>query len=125
MAYLVLCSSRARKVRCDGAKPICCNCQKRPSEAHQCSYDSGPNRRGREKGSTRARAARGATEQKTSKSISGRHAQNVVAPPSPRHSPDPGQEEALPSSSEISPIVVDYSGDDDAFDLSDVRNGGR
>ena len=47
--------SRARKVRCDGAKPICCNCQKRPSEAEQCTYDSGPHRKGREKGTARAR----------------------------------------------------------------------
>ncbi|KAI0743811.1 hypothetical protein C8Q80DRAFT_1183246 [Daedaleopsis nitida] len=48
---------RARKIRCDGAKPICHNCQKRPSEASQCNYDSGPNRRGREKGGSRARPA--------------------------------------------------------------------
>ncbi|TFK94583.1 hypothetical protein K466DRAFT_535614 [Polyporus arcularius HHB13444] len=44
---------RARKIRCDGAKPICHNCQKRPSEAEECSYDSGPNRRGRERGDAR------------------------------------------------------------------------
>ncbi|KAI1796440.1 hypothetical protein LXA43DRAFT_912176 [Ganoderma leucocontextum] len=80
---------RARKVRCDGAKPICCNCQKRSSEAEQCSYDSGPNRRGREKGSTRLRAACGtAAEQKTSKSISGRRAQDGTGPPPPSHSPE-------------------------------------
>ena len=48
--------SRARKIRCDGAKPICCNCQKRSSNVDQCSYDSGPNRRGPDKG-RRGRAA--------------------------------------------------------------------
>ncbi|EJF65111.1 hypothetical protein DICSQDRAFT_132648 [Dichomitus squalens LYAD-421 SS1] len=59
---------RARKIRCDGAKPICCNCQKRPSKADHCNYDSGPNRRGREKsGGARARAARGPASQKTPK----------------------------------------------------------
>ncbi|RPD62664.1 hypothetical protein L226DRAFT_610838 [Lentinus tigrinus ALCF2SS1-7] len=40
---------RARKIRCDGAKPICHNCQKRSFEAEQCHSDSGTNRRGREK----------------------------------------------------------------------------
>lgn len=46
--------SRSRKIRCDGAKPICHNCQKRPSGAEQCRYDSGPNRRGPEKIVSRA-----------------------------------------------------------------------
>ncbi|PIL34193.1 transcription factor [Ganoderma sinense ZZ0214-1] len=110
---------RARKVRCDGAKPVCCNCQKRPSGAEQCSYDSGPNRRGREKGSTRARNVRG-MEQKTSKPISGRQAQDAVAPPPPPdQSPVQAQNDAPSSNSDLSPMVVDLSGDDDAFDFSD------
>ena len=122
VAHLLDCPyySRARKVRCDGAKPICCNCQKRSSGAEQCSYDSGPNRRGREKGSTRARNVR-PTEQKPSKSISGRQAQDAVASPPPDQSLAQGQNEAPSSSSDLSPMMVDLSGDDDAFDLSDVR----
>ncbi|KAI0697750.1 hypothetical protein C8T65DRAFT_806929 [Cerioporus squamosus] len=57
---------RGRKTRCDGAKPICYNCQKRPSEAEQCSYDSGPHRRGRE----RRKARDGAPQQRsTSKKV--------------------------------------------------------
>ncbi|KAI0702975.1 hypothetical protein C8T65DRAFT_655245 [Cerioporus squamosus] len=55
---------RARKIRCDGAKPICHNCQKRPSEAEQCNYDSGPNRRGRERGTARDRAPQQASTAK-------------------------------------------------------------
>ncbi|TFK82181.1 hypothetical protein K466DRAFT_666667 [Polyporus arcularius HHB13444] len=48
---------RARKTRCDGAKPVCLNCQKRPSEVEQCNYDSGPHRRGPERSSTRKRTS--------------------------------------------------------------------
>ncbi|RPD63893.1 hypothetical protein L227DRAFT_572339 [Lentinus tigrinus ALCF2SS1-6] len=57
---------RSRKIRCDGAKPICHNCQKRPSEAEQCNYDSGPNRRGRERGGARTRISQ---QRSTSKKL--------------------------------------------------------
>ncbi|KAI1791304.1 hypothetical protein LXA43DRAFT_945720 [Ganoderma leucocontextum] len=110
---------RARKIRCDGAKPICCNCQKRSLEAERCSYDSGTNRRGREKGSTRLRPARGAAKQKTSKPIAGRQAQDCIGPLPPARNPVPGQNKALPSSSNPSPTLLEYSGDDGVFDFSD------
>ncbi|OJT02079.1 hypothetical protein TRAPUB_7495 [Trametes pubescens] len=43
-------SSRTRKTRCDGAKPICFHCQKRPPEnGEQCNYEPQPKRRGQDK----------------------------------------------------------------------------
>ena len=45
----LICSSRIRKTRCDGAKPVCFNCRKRPPEVGECSYDSQPKRRGQDK----------------------------------------------------------------------------
>jgi len=38
--------SRNRKVRCDGAKPACYNCEHRATGDHTCTYDSIPKRRG-------------------------------------------------------------------------------
>lgn len=38
-------SSRGRKIRCDGAKPVCYHCSQRDGD-EQCSYDSLPKRRG-------------------------------------------------------------------------------
>ncbi|KAI0334961.1 hypothetical protein GY45DRAFT_1317409 [Cubamyces sp. BRFM 1775] len=44
--YVACHECRARKVRCDGAKPVCFQCQKRPSESGACTYDTAPNRKG-------------------------------------------------------------------------------
>lgn len=41
--------SRGRKIRCDGAKPICHNCSRRTENPHVCTYDSAPKRRGPDK----------------------------------------------------------------------------
>ncbi len=50
--------SRTRKTRCDGAKPVCYNCQKRPPEVGECSYEGQPKRRGQDKQpGTRVRAS--------------------------------------------------------------------
>ena len=39
-----------RKTRCDGAKPVCFNCRKRPPEdGEQCNYEQQPKRRGQDK----------------------------------------------------------------------------
>jgi hypothetical protein len=38
-------SSRGRKIRCDGAKPVCYHCLQRDGN-DQCTYDSLPKRRG-------------------------------------------------------------------------------
>ena len=45
------CNSRARKIKCDGAKPVCHNCTHRSSSAVEgilpgCNYDAAPKRRG-------------------------------------------------------------------------------
>jgi Fungal Zn(2)-Cys(6) binuclear cluster domain len=37
-------SSRGRKIRCDGAKPVCFHCSQR--DGAECSYDALPKRRG-------------------------------------------------------------------------------
>lgn len=42
-------TSRSRKIRCDGAKPICHNCSKRTTDDSECNYDSIPKRRGPDK----------------------------------------------------------------------------
>lgn len=39
--------SRNRKIRCDGAKPVCHNCSRRPNS--ECEYDALPKRRGPDK----------------------------------------------------------------------------
>jgi hypothetical protein len=43
--------SRNRKIRCDGAKPVCHNCSRRTASnsAGECSYDANPKRRGPDK----------------------------------------------------------------------------
>lgn len=41
--------SRTRKIRCDGAKPVCHNCGKRASGSTECNYDPLPKRRGPDK----------------------------------------------------------------------------
>ncbi|KAI0761983.1 hypothetical protein BD413DRAFT_606933 [Trametes elegans] len=48
--YVACNQCRARKTRCDGAKPICHHCRKRPPEdGGECSYEPQPNRRGQDK----------------------------------------------------------------------------
>ena len=45
-AYAWRLSSRGRKIRCDGAKPVCHNCSRRTENPHICTYDTAPKRRG-------------------------------------------------------------------------------
>ncbi|EIW63043.1 uncharacterized protein TRAVEDRAFT_69195 [Trametes versicolor FP-101664 SS1] len=55
--YVACHECRSRKIRCDGAKPICVQCQKRPPTSGACSYDAAPNRKGhdrRGKGTSRS-----------------------------------------------------------------------
>ena len=68
--------SRVRKTRCDGAKPVCYNCRKRPPEGGECSYEAQPTRRGQDKvPGTRVRAAssRKSKRRKTSSGSDGGH----------------------------------------------------
>ena len=52
--------SRARRRRCDGAKPICHNCRRRYPGRDQCEYASEAKRRGKEKvPQARKRSAKG------------------------------------------------------------------
>ncbi|KAJ8473100.1 hypothetical protein ONZ51_g8085 [Trametes cubensis] len=49
---------RVRKLRCDGAKPACHNCQKAAQTGAECRYDPAPKRRGQDK-APRTRSAVG------------------------------------------------------------------
>ncbi|KAI0334960.1 hypothetical protein GY45DRAFT_1317405 [Cubamyces sp. BRFM 1775] len=44
--YVACHECRARKIRCDGGKPMCLPCQRRPSRSGVCTYDAAPNRKG-------------------------------------------------------------------------------
>ncbi|RPD77848.1 hypothetical protein L226DRAFT_504311 [Lentinus tigrinus ALCF2SS1-7] len=44
--YVACVQCRHRKIRCDGAKPVCHNCSRRTESPHDCSYDAAPKRRG-------------------------------------------------------------------------------
>ncbi|KAI0712149.1 hypothetical protein C8Q76DRAFT_622567 [Earliella scabrosa] len=44
--YVACVQCRNRKIRCDGAKPICHNCSRRTENPHICTYDTAPKRRG-------------------------------------------------------------------------------
>ncbi|CCM03520.1 uncharacterized protein FIBRA_05654 [Fibroporia radiculosa] len=46
--YVACVQCRSRKIRCDGAKPVCHNCSRRTS-GDACSYDVAPKRRGPDK----------------------------------------------------------------------------
>ncbi|KAF9267309.1 hypothetical protein L218DRAFT_855595 [Marasmius fiardii PR-910] len=47
--YVACQQCRARKIRCDGAKPICHNCHHRANSNGECNYDPVPRRRGPDK----------------------------------------------------------------------------
>ncbi|KAI0643017.1 hypothetical protein C8Q79DRAFT_981220 [Trametes meyenii] len=40
---------RSRKIRCDGARPVCFNCRRRAPDTEVCDYDSAPKRRGQDR----------------------------------------------------------------------------
>ncbi|KAH9924623.1 uncharacterized protein BXZ73DRAFT_91217 [Epithele typhae] len=47
--YVACNQCRLRKTRCDGAKPVCFNCRKRPPEDGECNYEEQPKRRGQDR----------------------------------------------------------------------------
>ncbi|KAG8946589.1 hypothetical protein FRC04_011567 [Tulasnella sp. 424] len=64
-AYIACQTCRSRKVRCDGRKPVCTNCEKRNAS---CIYDVVPRRRGPDKvPGTRQRGTKGASAAKKRK----------------------------------------------------------
>ncbi|KAG6836141.1 hypothetical protein H0H93_010974 [Arthromyces matolae] len=61
--YVACVQCRARKIRCDGAKPVCYNCSKRVNGGSECNYDAIPKRRGPDKTpGARQRAAKDAKD---------------------------------------------------------------
>lgn len=47
--YVACVQCRTRKIRCDGDKPSCYNCTRRPQDEEPCCYDNNPKRRGPDK----------------------------------------------------------------------------
>ncbi|CAA7261414.1 unnamed protein product [Cyclocybe aegerita] len=47
--YVACVQCRTRKIRCDGAKPVCHNCGRRSNGNNECDYDPVPKRRGPDK----------------------------------------------------------------------------
>ncbi|KAF5372189.1 hypothetical protein D9758_005120 [Tetrapyrgos nigripes] len=43
--YVACLRCRTRKIRCDGAKPVCHNCGRRSNGTNECTYDAVPRRR--------------------------------------------------------------------------------
>ncbi|KAI0766646.1 hypothetical protein BD413DRAFT_480886 [Trametes elegans] len=56
--YVACDRCRVRKLRCDGAKPACYNCERAAHMGAECQYDSEPKRRGQDK-APRTRSAVG------------------------------------------------------------------
>ncbi|KAF9071182.1 hypothetical protein BDP27DRAFT_1219488 [Rhodocollybia butyracea] len=64
--YVACLQCRTRKIRCDGAKPICHNCGRRSGGGSDCNYDPVPRRRGPDKlPGARQRMARELREEDT------------------------------------------------------------
>ncbi|KAI0645408.1 hypothetical protein C8Q79DRAFT_964451 [Trametes meyenii] len=95
--YVACHECRARKIRCDGAKPMCVQCQKRPSESGACTYDAAPNRRGHD------RRGRG-TSRATPGAKAGKRRRTVVAEPSLALSTSENTTESHPLSDIDEPI---------------------
>ncbi|KAH9846413.1 hypothetical protein C2E23DRAFT_744131 [Lenzites betulinus] len=65
--YVACAGCRSRKVRCDGAKPVCYNCRRRDATLIACDYDDAPKRRGQDKApGTRKRSAPGSRKTRPS-----------------------------------------------------------
>ncbi|KAJ7505151.1 hypothetical protein B0H11DRAFT_1708267 [Mycena galericulata] len=81
--YVACIQCRTRKIRCDGAKPICHNCGKRASGSTECNYDPLPKRRGPDKTpGARQRVARKMSEG------SGRSRRRATSSGTQEYSPD-------------------------------------
>ncbi|KAI0754622.1 hypothetical protein C8Q80DRAFT_1139976 [Daedaleopsis nitida] len=44
--YVACHECRMRRIRCDGAKPMCSSCKRRHTDPERCTYDTAPKRRG-------------------------------------------------------------------------------
>ncbi|KAI8993760.1 hypothetical protein BD414DRAFT_480378 [Trametes punicea] len=79
--YVACHECRARKVRCDGAKPICFQCQKRPTAVGACTYDAMPNRRGHDRRSKgRAKAADDGAQPPKRRRTAAKHTESSASP---------------------------------------------
>ncbi|KAF9454801.1 hypothetical protein P691DRAFT_716672 [Macrolepiota fuliginosa MF-IS2] len=82
--YVACVQCRTRKIRCDGAKPVCHNCGRRTAGNSECSYDSVPKRRGPDKNpGGRQRMARDVRNQLDNPLLHGRRRRRAPDTPSP------------------------------------------
>ncbi|KAF9049535.1 hypothetical protein BDZ89DRAFT_1154415 [Hymenopellis radicata] len=88
--YVACVQCRSRKIRCDGARPVCHNCSKRNTGTDECNYDSAPKRRGPDKTpGARQRMARD-LKLAMEKDVGGRRRRRADSPPALQsvHSPN-------------------------------------
>ncbi|KAI0718234.1 hypothetical protein C8T65DRAFT_639443 [Cerioporus squamosus] len=127
--YVACNQCRIRKTRCDGAKPVCYNCQKRPPEVGDCSYEVQPKRRGQDKqpgtrvrASTTSRPAKrkrvdGRTEDEEEASESGSAAHTSGGDESqPSSQPQPSSDNCSGLSTDVEESAEEY----DPFPLVDL-----
>ncbi|KAI0633373.1 hypothetical protein C8Q77DRAFT_1114598 [Trametes polyzona] len=92
--YVACHECRSRKIRCDGAKPKCVQCQKRPPESGACTYDAAPNRKGYDRrGRAASRAAGPLNQAKRRRTEKGKE---VAAPEQSNSSTDDEQTVSQP-----------------------------
>ncbi|KAI0351438.1 hypothetical protein OH77DRAFT_938368 [Trametes cingulata] len=120
--YVACNQCRARKTRCDGAKPVCFHCRKRPPEdGEECSYEPQPKRRGQDKApGTRVRKSRKRRRTSAGEDDDGSRSDSSNSrSASVEHSTSPQQRDFYESSSglfsedstsDYDPFVVDANG---------------
>ncbi|TFY80459.1 hypothetical protein EWM64_g3551 [Hericium alpestre] len=91
--YVACAQCRGRKIRCDGARPVCHNCTQRADG--DCNYDSAPKRRGPDKvqgartRTTRAKDEEGRPIQKKRRKMGSTTVQEEVTSPAAAAPPPP------------------------------------
>jgi len=94
-----LISSRTRKIRCDGAKPVCHNCGRRTNGDNECNYDPIPKRRGPDKTpGARQRMARDVRNEVDSSSSTRRRRRARDNSASTTHQEHPTRQSSIPGS---------------------------
>ncbi|KAF7768132.1 transcriptional regulator family: Fungal Specific TF [Agaricus bisporus var. burnettii] len=106
--YVACVQCRTRKIRCDGAKPVCHNCGRRTSGDNECDYDAVPKRRGPDKApGARQRLAREVRNQLAgSLSLASRHRRNRASSPLKLHKLASSGSSSLSPSSPQSSITL-------------------
>ncbi|KAI1786833.1 hypothetical protein LXA43DRAFT_1168655 [Ganoderma leucocontextum] len=108
--YVACRECRNRKVRCDGAKPVCFNCSKRDPTVEACDYDPAPKRRGQDKvPGTRIRSAIGQRAPRRTLAVD-------------NHSHANGQQQANVHDAGVNPEVIIQDFDPTTFDPTNIAS---